>query len=159
MFSINFNDIVNKFLPIRVNKQRNRELLYTMLKPLQTLNEAFVIFRNAINYKLLFNAQVIYLEHFLNDRYDSVNSGIYIQDAANVNYAYLYNKIENRQATVLYNKSENKPKFYMYNKSEYLSQVDFIVMVPGTVSFNQLEMKTAILFYNLAGKRFKIQTY
>lgn len=158
MFSVNFNDIVNKLLPIRLQTIRNRSLLYAMIKPLQSLNTNFVILRNAINYKLLFNAQVIYLEHFLNDLYDPVNRGIYIQDTANIDYKYLFNKNENRPVYI-YNKSENKPKFYLYNKQEYGGLFEFKIMVPVGVSFNELLMRKQVKFYNNAGRRYLINTY
>lgn len=158
MFDVNFKDIVNKLLPLEIRKEPNQSILYALVKPLQTLNESFVIFRNAINYKLLFNAQVIYLEHFLNDLYDPINRGIYIEDTADIEYTYLFNKSENRPVYI-YNKSEGKPKFYLYNKQEYGGLYEYIIMVPVGISFNELLMRKQVNIYNNAGRRYLIKTF
>lgn len=159
MFSIDFDDIVNKLLPIRLNKARNREFIYALLKPLKDLHESFKQLRNTTAYKLSFNAQIVYLEHYLNDQYDPNNRGIYIEDVANIEYVYLFNKLENRPAIILHNKSENKAPCYLRNKQEYSTAVDYIIKVPIGVNYNDLKMRSQVLFYNNAGRRFKIETY
>ncbi len=164
------------------------DLMYSILKPLKTVNVLFVAFRLAIQYKLQFNAQIIYLEHYLNDLYDPAKRDIYIEDTANIEFNYLYNTIENRPPIYLFNNnnidslynssetsssivsnaSEASPlylgsligmPFYFLNNSEYANQVDYIVMVPVGISYNELLMRKQILTYNQAGKRFNINTY
>lgn len=133
-------------------------LMYSILKPLKTLNTSFVAFRLAVQRKLRFNAQIIYLEHFLNDLYDPANKGIYIEDLANLELAYVFNHIEERPALYLYNDFEQIP-VYLFNNSEQNGQVEYIVRVPTDVVYNELLMRKQIQTYNIAGKRFEIKTY
>lgn len=48
---------------------------------------------------------------------------------------------------------------YMRNVAEYESDNDYIVWVPATVSFNELDMRHKILTYNIAPKRFVINIF
>lgn len=157
MFDVNFKDIVNKLLPLEIRKEPNQSILYALVKPLQTLNESFVIFRNATEYKLLFNAQVIYLEHYLNDLYDPVNRGIYIEDTADIEYTYLFKDIENRPL-YLHKESENTPVF-IKTKSEYNGLYEFIIMIPTGVIYHELLLRNQVNNYNTAGRRYIIKTY
>jgi len=161
MFNITYNDIVDKIVPARLQKESIKSLLYVMVKPIQTLHSSFISFRDGTNYKLLFNGQVIYLEHYLNDVYDPVNREIYIEDTANLDYDYTGNKIENRPDLYLVNKTEIPPEsaWIITNQVEYNSQVEFIVKIPVAVSYNEIIMRDQIKKYTIAGKRFNINTY
>lgn len=190
MFNIDFNDIAKKLIPESERGPRFIAWFKSAIRPLVQLHSQFTSFRDDINYKLLFNAQVIYLEHFLNDQYDNVNRQIYIEDTANITYNYLYNENENRPPVYLHNYSsvdymrnenefyetdiklynipENQPyylnsisnnQYYFYNQYEFQTQVDYIVMVPFAVNYDEQKMRRQILEYNVAGKRFNINTY
>lgn len=158
MYNVDYNELGNQQLPIKKRKPKWKSILFSILKPLQTVNDQMVEFHEETRYALLFNAQVIYLEHFLNDQYDPIDRGIYIEDTANIDYTYLHNKIEEVDPVYVFNDSEETPHF-LFSWSEYESEVDYIVKVPVTVDFNPIEMRNRILKYNSAGKRFEINTY
>jgi len=161
MFNINFHNIVDSITPAVMQRIKFKEYLYSAVKPIQSLHSIFYNFYNQINYQLKFNAQVIYLEHYLNDLYDPTNRGIYIEDVANINYTYIYNKIEGRLPLYLYNNSEIPPQqpLHIKHDSELVTTLDFIVKVPIAVTYVEIIMKNQIKKYNIAGKRFAIQTY
>ena len=49
---------------------------------------------------------------------------------------------------------------YLYERADYGDTgVDFIVLVPRGLQYNEFEMKYLIDFYKLASKRYKIQEY
>lgn len=158
MYDIDFNVLGTQQLPVGKRKPIWKSIVFSLLFPLQNLNTVFVSFRAKKNYELQFSAQVIYLEHFLNDKYDPTARGIYIEDTANIEYTYLHNKIEEVSPIYLHNTTEDEP-IYLFGFSEYESVLDFIVNVPTGVDFNELLMRNQILKYNLAGKRFTINTY
>jgi len=158
MFNVNFFKRLTELLPIRKVTTRNKELLQAILSPLESLYNKFLAKRNEIIYKLKFNAQVVYLEHYLNDTYDPTLRRIFIQDKANINYNYLFNSAENRTPIYLYNRSESSP-VYVSNDSEYKYAIDYIVKVPSDITFNQIMMRSQINTYNLAGKQFTIETF
>ena len=103
MFNINVRDIALKLVPPLLRKTKLVEFLYSIIKPLQTINDSFSLFRNDIDYALSFNAQIIYLEHFLNDKYDPNLRRIYITDVANIKHNYIYNNVESFTPIYLYN--------------------------------------------------------
>ncbi|MDA8956492.1 hypothetical protein N9H19_02615 [Flavobacteriales bacterium] len=157
MYSFDFRHILLKLAPSRRRRAIDvRSWFYCIAKALQTINSSLNSTRDAIIYKTNFNAQVIYLEHFLNDKYDPVNRGIYIEDTANTNYLYLYNIIEGKQ-TYMYNESEGNP-LYFRNEAEYNTDVDYKVKVPSSVTYVEKEMRNQILTYNNAARRFVIET-
>ncbi len=103
MFNINFRDIVLKnWIPF-LRKQKTIDFLYSLIKPLQSLNDSFNLFRNKVSSDLSYNSQVIQLERLLNDCYDPTQRRIFIEDTANIDYNYLYNELENREAVYFYN--------------------------------------------------------
>lgn len=104
MFSIDFIDIMKKNIPVFLRKTRLLDFVSSLLKPLRTLNDLLLLFRDDIDYKLLFNGQVIVLEHYLNDIYDPVLRRIFISDYQKIKIDYLYNKQESKPKTFLYNK-------------------------------------------------------
>lgn len=159
MFSVDFENIATNLLPIAKRKVKRIALLRSILSPLQYLNTVFNTFRTNTHYSLRFNAQVIYLEHFLNDQYDPGDRGIYIEDNANIEYTYIFNKDEAVEPQYLFNSSEAEPPVYFYNRIDYDADFDYIVKVPVGVSFSEIEMRNKILRYNAAGRRFKIETY
>lgn len=158
MFSVIFKDIAFKLLPIHLRLGWILYYLTAGLKPLQDLNDAFIIFKNKIDYKLSFNGQIINLEHILNDTYDDIVRGIYIEDGANVVYTYLFNKIESKPPLFLFQQSEASPHFLKTN-SENMTTVQFIIKVPVAVVYDEYIMRQLVDKYKQAGVIYSIETY
>ena len=88
----------------------------------------------------------------LNDKFDVSLRRIKITDGNRFQRQYIYTR------------GEQKPKFlgtiYLYERADYGDTgVDFIVLVPRGLLYNEFEMKYLIDFYKLASKRYKIQEY
>jgi hypothetical protein len=157
MFSLNFKDIGVKLLPPVLKKERMIALVSVCLHPLKYVNDLLNALRDEKNYFLRFNGQIIYLEHFLNDQYDPVYRRIYIEDVANLEPIYLYNNAEERTPVYLHNKEEGADPVYMINRREYILEFEYIVKVPNDLVFNEIEMRSKINRYNIAGKRYIIE--
>ncbi len=158
MFNVDFRDIAIKNTP-RILRRTNRlALFFVALYPLKSLNKRLNELRDKLRYKLLFNSQIIYLEHFLNDQFDSGSRGIYIVDTANVKHNFVFNQIEQTTESPLFNKAENKP-LSMLNNSEFTSKAHFEIMVPSSLSFNRLLMEKQVDQYNQAATNYIIKTY
>ncbi|MDT8413218.1 MAG: hypothetical protein RQ875_12195 [Vicingaceae bacterium] len=154
MFNIDFRDISNKWIEPDLRQPAILDFIYSIIKPFKTSNNFLQVFRDEINYKLLFNGQVIYIEHYLNDVYDPILRRIFISDAERAPINYLFNKLESRPKTYLYNKSEGQVSLYMYNTLEYNGTITFWVNVPASITFNQIVMTNQIDVYRMAGKQF-----
>lgn len=132
-------------------------LLTAAIKPIVQTQQSFYQFYEDKKYELTFNGQVIYLEHLLNDQFDSVLRRIYIEDGDQTTNIYLFNNSENNEAEYVFNKSENKEDLYLFNTSVTYTDLDFIVFIPIGLVYNENLMKFYINKYRLAGKRFQIQ--
>lgn len=161
MYSFNIFNHVKQSLFRDFLKPKFLDNLKAFLKPAQELNDEFSLFVTKSRREANFTGQVVYLEHLLNDEFDSNQRRIYIADGqANVLPPFVFNKIEQRPI-YLYNKSENQPKFYLYNQSEYFTSSDFIVFVPNVLlsASLQVNLKRLVNYYKQAGKTFEIQGF
>jgi len=109
-------------------------------------------------YKMQHNCQVIYLEKMLNEYFEiftyNPNSHIatrqiYIIDAPTVAPTYIYQS------------EENKP---VYLGTEYLDRestttYQFIIKIPVSINFNEIQLRALVDYYKLAGKQYIIETY
>ena len=128
MFSIDFRQLVYNILPHFLRKAGALAYLYAAVKQLKDLNTTFTTFRNTTNYNLSFTGQTIYLEHYLNDQFDPVGSGIYITNLNNNPYNYLFNVIEAGPEQYVYNTAEGNP-YYLSNYSEVLAGISNLKIV------------------------------
>lgn len=104
MFNVNWPQLQSENTPKRYRaKPVMYEWISTLLSPIISLHQSFLIFRQEALYRSRFTAQIIYLEKRLNDRFDSVNRGIWIDNVADRGWVYIFNQIENRQAIYFYN--------------------------------------------------------
>lgn len=158
MYNIDFNDIAVKLTPIRLKRVKLISFVFSFLKPLNTLLIVFNQLRATTNYSLQFNGQVIYLEHYLNDLYDPINRGIYIQDTANTSANYLFNDNEQRPPLYIHNEAE-QGVIYLRNSDEDENVNHFIIKVPNGITYNELLMRKQVDYYRVAGKQYTIQIY
>jgi hypothetical protein len=154
---------VRGLVPVKIRGAKMRAWIIALLRPLQTLNGVFAAWGNAVLYEQRFNAQVLYLEHVLNDVFNEIERQIYIDDAAvYIDENYIYNQAEPEQTLILYNEDESQPELFLYNASEVYANSDFVVYVPDTITFDALveaQMRKIIERYRLAGKRYTFEIY
>lgn len=129
-----------------------------VVSPVMYLYQQFKLFRKNKLYELSITSQVCRLEALLNDRYDFTNRGIFIDEGLERPPLYLYQDAETHPVH-LYQDSEISPVLLYTDGEGGLYSDDFIVMVPVSVSFNQIEMRALINRYKLPGMRYSIQTY
>lgn len=160
---INFKENLKYLVPLNVRGARFVAWLGSLLAALQSLNAAFKSWGDGLRYDLRFTGQVVYLEHVLNDQYDSALRRIYIADPAG-SYSItttLWNFIEAQTRTFFYNFSESQPAQVARNHSEvFVSGVDFVVKIPASlnVTLTLNRMRKLIDRYRLAGKRYTFET-
>lgn len=133
---------------------RHKHWIECLLKPIDWLNSIFADYADKAYYRLAINGQVIYLEHYLNDLFDSVNRGIYISDDNLVIPPYIYN--QDHKGLYLYNSGD---PIILYNDADFEGQGSFIVNVPGSISLTEsLEkrIRAAVNRYRQAGALFTV---
>lgn len=149
--------IVVENISPRLRKVFTVELLKVLASPLVITFSAFYQFYEDKKYELLFNGQVIYLEHLLNDVFDENNRGIYITDAPQqIAPVVVFNQSEENEEMVLHNISEGEVEVVLFNESESLSWPNFIVNIPSAVVYNDLQLRALVNKYKIAGKNYII---
>lgn len=175
-FKVEFRDVINNLLPHFLRLNTIKSFLFSLIKPLSTLNDNSILVTNFnqsntslyqftlfIKKFLRFNSQTIYLEKYLNNEWDSTLARIYIINTASEYPAYVYNIIEGKYKIYLYNTSEVK-SYHFYNVGEEADLYDFVVYLPNSIKIscgypNYTKMKSQINQYKISGKRFTILEY
>ncbi|MEN9570897.1 MAG: hypothetical protein RL172_2128 [Bacteroidota bacterium] len=159
VFNIQLMRLAEWLIPTFLRKEVLMAFVTAIYTPLVALHNSFSNYRSAKFYQIAMNYQVCYLEAFLNDRFDYTNRGIYIDDPDDaVPALYLYQDAED-VPVYLYQDAEDVP-VYLYQDAEVVGAValDFIVMVPVAVAYDENEMR-AMIATKLCGKKYSIQTY
>ncbi|MCX8482857.1 MAG: hypothetical protein ORN50_04700 [Crocinitomicaceae bacterium] len=156
MISIDLFYLIQILLPPVHRIVEVKKYMKAAAKPLSELLDSFYLFFDDIKYVLQFNGQVIYLEHILNDQFDNVDRGIYIEDADNNQNVFIFNLAEENEQLFLFNLVEEETPVYFYNYSE-VSNFDFIVYIPASVTFDEELVKYYVNKYKCAAKRWKIE--
>lgn len=157
IFNIDYYRLVKLLLPVMLRRPLLLAFMEAIVSPVDTLYGLFSSNRNANLYRLSITPQVCFLEKALNDRFDISRRRIYIEDGVFYDEQYLFTEGEGLDEYV-YTPVENKD-IYLYTRSETGSgSVDFIVVVPAGLRYNEAEMKALVNMYKLASKTFIIPT-
>ena len=172
IFNINYINFFRRLIPYFLRGDDTLSLFNTCAKPLQDINGELVAFRDDISFKMAFNAQIIYLEKYLNTVYPNgltYPNNIHIIDGANIEFDYLYNYDEAQIPIYLRNYNEAGSLKYLSNNTEQTSNVfSFIVKVPLSVqngvdwngnAFNETILRSQINYYNIAGKTYNVEYF
>ena len=150
-YQLDINKLIELLTPTFLRKERMLAWLRVIHFPLIKIMDDFNFNRNQNLYNLAYNGQVCYLRKALNDRFDIAQRRIKIIDGNKYKREYIYTD------------GEKKPKFlgtiYLHDDADYSDTgVDFVVLIPAGLNYNDYEMRALIDFYKLASKRYKIQT-
>ena len=100
--NVNWTDLVQRLLPRWWRKPVMTAWLEVMLSQVRALHTAFLAYRTRVLYEMSLNGQTIYLELGLNDRFDPITRGIYIETIDDPTQLYLYRKVEDRPPLYIY---------------------------------------------------------
>lgn len=141
---------------------RHLDWVSSIIKPIQDLNNELDKYANHTYYLLHLTGQVIYLEHYLNDLFDSDLRDIYIEDDSLVLPPFLYlisDYIPPGEMLYLY--PDTNP-IYLYNQFDYFTQGSFIVYVPIRLLLSseyENRIRAAVNRYKQAGVSYKVINY
>lgn len=161
MFNIQFNRQMVLQLAYALRESTHIDWVKSLIGSSFKTLEHIRAYRAENLYLLKFNPGKIYLEHFLNDRFDPVNRDIYIDSIQFMNPEYRYNEIEGRE-TYIFNISEGEAPQYLYSSAEINNQPGFIIYVPMTILLDtvmRLRIREAVDIYNVCTINYEIQNY
>jgi hypothetical protein len=172
IFNVNYSNFAKKLIPYFLRKPKFLALIESFMAPLQSLNFRFIEFRKSIEFKLAFNAQIIYLEQYLNTVHP--NPGVYpnnihVLDGANIEYFYVWNSVENQIPVYFYNHGETSDPVYLEQYAEQSGSVfNYVINIPAHVqnntdiygnNYSENIFKSRVNFYNLAGKTYELKYF
>lgn len=101
---VNWIKLVQLQVPQWMRRKRLVVWLLVLISGVRSLHANFLDYRKNSIYSLLITGQTIYLEKALNDQWDFLDRGIYIETATDPNQFYLYNRIEAADPVYFYNR-------------------------------------------------------
>lgn len=153
--NIQWSELIKNMLPGVLHGANHKNWLYSLIKPLQHVHDLFYAFYDKKNFFLKHTFQTVYLEHFLNYKYNidnplsshvpthdynATNKDIYIVNN-DITDKYLFNLSEvipSSDEIYLYNDSEyplgaGSQELYLYNKIDVNLGYNFTVYVPDNL--------------------------
>jgi len=149
-YKLDIERLTVMLLPTLSRKGRTMAWLRALTFPISQLYSKWAAFRDRNLYILAHSGQVVYLRKALNDSFDPTLRRIQIVDGNRFKPVYIFTN------------GEQKP---LFDSPVYLSQesdladtgVDFIVLLPEDIQFNNFDMTEFIDLYKIASKRYKIE--
>lgn len=132
-------------------------LLKAAMAGVQYVNDLFYAFYQEKKYEVIFTGQIIYMKKYLNDQFDDVSRRIYITTNAGNVSPYVYRFAE-ALGEYVYRFAEDAG-ITVQRKNESISDYDFTVYVPVSLSYDATQFNAAIEKYKLEDKTYTIQTY
>lgn len=149
LFLISNNVFFVLLTPIRI------AWLQLVISPVRSVHASFLQYRDGVLYTLNFNSQTIYMEHVLNDRFDTVTRGIYIENQTNTPPTYFYNAEELRDPVYMYNAYDatvtyDDGEFAVYNNMVWKAVGTTVGILPSVGSSHWTFYKDITFYRNLA---------
>ncbi len=155
MFNTNWTSLVTNNTPMEWVKATRIAWLKVIVSQIKAIHTSFIQYRSDALYKLSFNGQIMNLKHVLNDKFDSAGRGIYIDNIADLNRIYLYNKSEGRDPFYFYNNYDASVtyaigEFSVRDNKVWVANSITIGNVPSSTSVYWTYHKDVVFFKNLS---------
>ena len=171
-YHINFNKLVNRFVPHYIGGRKLILFLQSTLAPLQTLNESWVEWAKEMRIEASMTSQVFKFEWFLNRKFkkyllnsnDKINIShgeplgvpIYYENAVGANDMLLYKESENGAETEVLHRQYETTDITSHSfavsvpaiDTNIISQSDFDSILRYWIDKYKLSGKTYIIIYN-----------
>lgn len=152
--------LVTGLKPYLLRKPVLRAFLLAVTSPVAWLYARFVSYEASTRRQLSYSGQKLAFERALNDGFDPAFQRIRIQNAdEQVEPSFDFYVAENHQPPgfMWYVQENHQPAEYDFYFSEIVNQVGFVVLVPTSLSTQDVAINALIRRYKLAMVKYKIQ--
>ncbi len=160
IYIVNWGKLLNWMLPEMLRKPKLLAFMNALIFPIQLLHIDLLRFKKQKEYQLSINSQVCRLQALLNDKYDSGQRRLYIDDGQQGNEVFIFTDAEN-SPHALFIALENNP-LYIFNDYELQgTAAHFIVFIPNALNglLNINELVSLVNQNKLPGKKWQIQYF
>lgn len=172
-YHINFDRLMNMLSPSYLRSRKFVLLLQSLVYPLQSLNEKFVLFAKEHQIETYMTSQNIWFTWYLNHKFSKylvdANDSISIEDAAEIGVPVYRKDDPNMEpCTIWYINddwssligTDEEPKvFYHKSENKLINQASFTINVPK-INISQDDfvpmLVSVVNMYKIAGKTFRI---
>lgn len=166
-YIINFDKTINQFVPHYIGGRKLILYLQALMKPLQTLNDAFSEYAKEQRIEAAMTSQIFYFEWFLNRKFSKyfLNGGqITIKNSERLGVPIQWEDadVSDSENLLLYKEEENMKNVALYHSDEQTdeSSHSFIVNSPAiNTQLISLEKYQAMLSYYIDKYRLSGKTY
>lgn len=151
LFDINYPLFVKQLLPGTMRKTVMWRWLLILIAPVVYTYTMFTTNRTANIYNLVHTSQVVSMQAVLNDAFDNPLRRITIVDDQIFDPIYIGLDAENQPA-YLSTDAENQPVYMCTDNEALIGRYDFIVQVPGSITYDIAYMRALINKYRLPAK-------
>lgn len=164
IYHIDFGKLIVAHLPGISRKIGRMAFLVILIKPVKSLYEAFINWREARLYLMGHNSQAIYIRKALNDRFDPIQRQIKVANSPVIEQVWHFDTADNRPL-YYFDPADNKP-VYFRDPADFLElNADFEVIVPqglkpaDATALNDFEirLRTLVDYYKLYSKKYNIK--
>lgn len=110
-YNVNWDALVQGLTPRWWRKVRFVLWMRILYSQVERLHNLVSEYRSGAIYDLTITGQTMSLENALNDRFDDISRGCYIENLNDLTQTYLYNKAEGQPLLYLYNKWQSTMAF------------------------------------------------
>lgn len=163
MTNVNYDLLIKWLLPVRLRTASIVAFLLALTAPIRlTLYPRFKVFERRAWSDLKYQSgQVAHLEFVLNERFDNVNTSIFIGPGYLADdRLYIYTDAENVPLHI-YTEPELLP-MYLYTDLEFQSGMggyDFVVHLPSYLAYKESQIRAVVDRYKRDGKSYIIQYF
>jgi len=139
-YQVNYNNFIVNALPWFYRFEWLKDFIYSIIDPLQTINDDFYYVMVTVNNYLSYTSNHLAMEEMLNDKYDENLRRIYITENNITGHVIdIYQQQETDPSpTFIYKQGEINPApISMYKQTEFpLSAVDFTLNFPVSTIYD-----------------------
>ena len=159
IFNIDYHILIQLVLPIRKRKPLRRAWLFALISPVVYMYNLFLFRRTDRLYQLSHNAQVVYMQSLLNDRFDANLRRIFISDTPNISPLFTYT-VPEQKYVYLYTTAENNNQTFFTHTEIAIANNGFIVNIPTTLNIDHATLTALVDAFRLPSKNnYSIQTF
>ena len=155
IYSLDISILIKRFTPPFLRGTNIHSFGLIITKPLETLYNGFLAFRQRQNALLVINSQQIVLQNELNNRYDSVQRRITIQ--TNNAISQIAEASLQSEGIILEASLQSEGVIAQAALNIEINDYDFWVNVPTDLLASEQAITRYVERYKLAGKRFELR--
>jgi len=157
MYNIDYIKLIKHTIPVAFRLPRMIAFITWLTQPIKDLHAQFLAYRTNANYELAHGSQVIYLEKYLNDRFDSNKRRISIIDHDPNDYPVFRTDAEDD--TVIFRTDAEGGTIIMRTNEELYSGFDFTIEIDnalGNLTPDINELRACVDLRKLPGMIYNI---